>query len=88
MKRILGPSKKKKSSPEVSRPQSRSSQNTDISEPKSLNFHWKDEDEKKRGGVHDGSDSSGRDSNPKDAVSREASPVHEEHVNGMKIDSG
>ena len=90
VKRILGPAKKKKTSPEVSRPQSRSSQDTDISEPKSLNFHWKGEDENKKSDVPgdiNGS-GSGKDGSAKDALSRETSPVHKEHVNGLVKDSG
>ena len=85
VKRILGPAKKKKTSPEVSRPQSRSSQDTDISAPRSLNFHWKGEVKNKKSDVPGDTNVSGngKDSSVKGALSRESSPVHEEHVNGL-----
>ena len=84
MKRILGPVKKKKTSPDISRPQSTGSQDTDISEPQSLNFQWKEAgDGKKEDGV------GRKDSSSKDDFPNDTSPVHkEEHVNGLKNDSG
>ena len=87
VKRILGPAKKTKTNPVTARPQSSSSQDTDVSEPKSLNFQWKDKGDNKNG--HDvNGDASGRDGSPKDEVPRDTSPVHEEHMNGLKKDSG
>ena len=86
VKRILGPAKKKSSSPEGSRPQSRSSQGTDISEPKSLNFQWREEaDGKKHAGVGDGSEKGGALT---DEVPRVTSPTNQKLVNGLKKDSG
>ena len=86
VKRILGPARKKSSSPEGSRPQSRSSQGTDISEPKSLNFQWREEaDGKKHAGVGDGSEKGGA---PTDEVPRVTSPTNQKLVNGLKKDSG
>ena len=86
VKRILGPARRKSSSPEGSRPQSRSSQGTDISEPKSLNFQWREEaDGKKHAGVGDGSEKGGT---PTDEVPRVTSPTNQKLVNGWKKDSG
>ncbi|CAH3192912.1 unnamed protein product, partial [Porites evermanni] len=86
VKRILGPAKKKSSSPEGSRPQSRSSQGSDISEPKSLNFQWRDEgDGKKHAGVGNGSEKGGALT---DEVPRVTSPTNQKLVNGLKKDSG
>ena len=86
VKRILGPARRKSSSPEGSRPQSRSSQGTDISEPKSLNFQWREEaDGKKHAGVGDGSEKGGA---PTDEVPRVTSPTNQKLVNGWKKDSG
>ena len=88
VKRILGPAKKTKTSPEGSRPHSRSSQDTDISESNSLNFHWKGEDEGSKSSSLDDGKSSGKASSTKDAVSRKVSTEHQEHINGTKKDSG
>lgn len=88
VKRILGPANKKKTSPEESRPQSSSSQGTDISEPRSLNFQWKEEVYGKKSAVHDDGDGSGKDISPREESPRRTSPVHEEHVNGFRKDSG
>ena len=85
MKRILGPAKKK-TSPDVSRPQSSSSQSTDLSEPTSLNFQWKEAGDGKKGA--DDGDGSERGAGPKDKAPRVISPAHEELVNGLKKDSG
>lgn len=94
VKRILGPAKKTKPNPLTARPNSSSSQDTDISEPKSLNFQWKHKGDNKNGRDVNGY-ASGRDGSPKDEVprdtspvSRDTSPVHEEHMNGLKKDSG
>lgn len=82
VKRILGPAKKTSSS--VSgRPQSSSSQDTDVSEPKSLNFHWKDEHDDKKGAEKMDGDTAVRDGSTKVEVPREKSPMHEEQVNGF-----
>ena len=75
MKRILGPAKKPASSATV-RSQSSSSQDTDVSEPKSLNFQWEDEDDVRKGGKQMNGDA-------KVEAPREKSPIHEEHVNGL-----
>lgn len=85
VKKILGPAKKK-TSPDVSRPQSSSSQSTDLSEPTSLNFQWKEAGDGKKGA--DDGDGSERGASPKDKVPRVISPAHEELVNGLKKDSG
>ena len=82
MKRILGPAKKTSSSA-TGRPQSSSSQDTDVSEPKSLNFQWKDEDDDKKGGEKLNGDTSVRDGSTKVEVPRQKSPMHEEQVNGL-----
>lgn len=88
VKRILGPAKKKTTTTATSRPHSSSSQDTDVSEPKSLNFQWKDDDDNKksRGYVED--NASGREGSAKEEVPRETSPVREEHMNGLTKDSG
>ena len=88
VKRILGPSKKTKTSPEGSRPHSRSSQDTDISESNSLNFHWKGEDEGRKSSSLDDGKNSRKASSTKDAVLRKVSTEHQEHTNGTKKDSG
>lgn len=82
VKRILGPAKKTASSA-TGRPQSSSSQDTDVSEPKSLNFQWKDEEDDKKGGEQMNGDTAVSDGSTKDAVPREKSPIHEEHVHGL-----
>lgn len=82
MKRILGPAKKTSSSV-TGRPQSSSSQDTDVSEPKSLNFQWKDEDDDNKGGEKLNGDTAVRDGSTKVEFPREKSPIHEEHVNGL-----
>ena len=88
VKRILGPSKKTRTSPEGSRPHSRSSQDTDISESNSLNFHWKGEDEGRKSSSLDDGKNSRKASSTKDAVLRKVSTEHQEHTNGTKKDSG
>lgn len=89
VKRILGPATKKTKTSAGSRPQSSSSQDTDVSEPKSLNFLWKDDDGNKRGGGHVNRDAGEKNGITKADVSRETSPVHEEQMmNGLKKDSG
>lgn len=80
VKRILGPAKKTISSA-TGRPQS--SSDTDVSEPKSLNFQWKDEDDVKKGGTQMNGDADVRNGSAKVEASREMSPIHEEHVNGL-----
>lgn len=85
MKRILGPAKKTSSSA-TGRPQSSSSQDTDVSEPRSLNFQWKDEDDDKKGGEKMNGDTAVRDGSTNVEVPREKSPMHEENINGL--DSG
>lgn len=87
VKRILGPAKKQGTSSESSRPQSRSNQDTDISESNSLNFHWKDEDEEQKGAIHDDKKRNGKDTSVKDAGVRKLSPEHQEQINGMKKNS-
>ncbi|XP_015774007.1 PREDICTED: centrosome-associated protein 350-like [Acropora digitifera] len=87
VKRILGPSKKTKTSPENSRPHSRNSQDTDISESNSSNFHWKGEDEGRKSSSLDDGESSGKAGSTKDTVSRKVSTEHQEHKNGTKKDS-
>ena len=82
MKRILGPAKKPASSATV-RSQSSSSQDTDVSEPKSLNFQWEDEDDVRKGGKQMNGDADVRDGSAKVEAPREKSPIHEEHVNGL-----
>ena len=81
VKRILGPAKKTSSSG-TGRPQSSSSQDTDVSEPKSLNFQWKDEDDKKGAEKMNG-ETTVRDGSTKVEVPREKSPMHNEQVNGF-----
>lgn len=89
VKRILGPAKKTKTNSATSRPQSSSSQDTDVSEPKCLNFQWKDEDDNRRGGGDVNGNASVRDGSPKDEAPRDStSPVYEVHMNGLKKDSG
>lgn len=82
VKRILGPAKKTSSSA-TSRPQSSSSQDTDVSEPNSLNFHWKGEDDDEKGAEKMNGDTAVRDGSTKVEVPREKSPMHEEQVNGF-----
>ena len=82
VKRILGPAKKTASSA-TGCPQSSSSQDTDVSEPKSLNFQWKDEDDVKNGGKQMNGDADVRNGSAKEEAPREKSPIHEEHVNGL-----
>lgn len=78
----MGPAKKTSSSA-TSRPQSSSSQDTDVSEPNSLNFHWKDEDDDEKGAEKMNGDTAVRDGSTKVEVPREKSPMHEEQVNGF-----
>lgn len=82
VKRILGPAKKTTSSA-TGRPQSSSSQDTDVSEPKSLNFQWKDEDDVKKSGKQMNGDADVRNGSAKVEAPRKKSPIHEEHVNGL-----
>ena len=82
MKRILGPAKNTTSSA-TGRPQSSSSQDTDVSEPKSLNFQWKDEDDVKKSGKQMNGDADVRNGSAKVEAPREKSPIHKEHVNGL-----
>ena len=88
VKRILGPSKKTKTSPEGSRSHSRNSQDTDISESNSSNFHWKGEDEGRKSSSLDDGKSSGKAGSTQDTVSRKVSTEHQERKNGTKKDSG
>ena len=89
VKRILGPATKKAKTSATSRPQSSSSQDTDISEPRSLNFQLKNDTGNKRSGGYMNGDLGERNGSAKGDNSREASPVHEEQaVNAGKMDSG
>lgn len=88
VKRILGPATKKAKTSATSRPQSSSSQDTDISEPRSLNFQLKNDTGNKRSGGYMNGDLGERNGSAKSDNSREASPVHEEQaVNAGKTDS-
>ncbi|RMX60147.1 hypothetical protein pdam_00010105 [Pocillopora damicornis] len=88
VKRILGPATKKAKTSATSRPQSSSSQDTDISEPRSLNFQLKNDTGNKRSGGYMNGDLGERNGSAKSDNSREASPVHEEQaVNTGKTDS-
>ena len=82
MKRILGPAMKT-SSAATDRPQSSSSQDTDVSEPRRLNFQWKDEDDDMKGGEQMNGDVAVSDGSAKVEAPREKSPIHKEHVNGL-----
>jgi len=82
VKRILGPAKKTSSSV-TGRPQSSSSQDTNVPEPRSLNYQWKDEDDDMNGVELMNGDAAVRDGSKKVEAPREKSPIHEEHVNGL-----
>ena len=82
VKRILGPTKKKKTLPPISRTQSSSSVESELSEHKSLNLQWKADNENDKNSHHHSvdDDSSGGSRRSTFETDQDMSPTEHNHM--------